>query len=148
MRLGGNDTVNGRRWQRRHQRRRGCRIRSTAATATTRYAAAPAPTAGTYRDDFSSQILCEQQRHAGLRWRLDRRRCGGSERATGGDIDIEGGRLRFNENVDGGEIIERAFNLAGATSAVVSFNYEDDNLGAGQSVTVQARNDTPMLGRR
>ena len=33
-------------------------------------------------------------------------------------------------------------NLTGATSASVSFTYEDDNLGAGQSVTVQAWNAT------
>ncbi|RYZ15249.1 MAG: heme peroxidase [Alphaproteobacteria bacterium] len=62
--------------------------------------------------------------------------------ASGGDIDISGGRLRFGQTVDGGETIERAMNLAGATSATVTFAYEDDNLGAGQSVIVQARNVT------
>ena len=61
---------------------------------------------------------------------------------TAGDIDINGARLRFNQNVDGGETIERAFNLAGATAATLTFAYEDDNLGAGQSVIVQARNVT------
>ncbi len=60
--------------------------------------------------------------------------------ATGGDITVNGGRLQFNQNIDGGETIERALNLAGATAASVSFAYEDDNLGAGQSVIVQARN--------
>ncbi|MBR1266089.1 hypothetical protein JQ629_01040 [Bradyrhizobium sp. AUGA SZCCT0222] len=59
---------------------------------------------------------------------------------TAGDITISGGRLQFNQNVDGGETIERAVNLTGATAASVTFAYEDDNLGAGQSVIVQARN--------
>ncbi len=59
---------------------------------------------------------------------------------TGGDISINGGRLQFNQNVDGGETIQRSINLAGATAATVSFAYEDDNLGAGQSVLVQAWN--------
>jgi hypothetical protein len=59
---------------------------------------------------------------------------------TAGDISINGGRLQFNQNVDGGETIQRSINLAGATAATVSFAYEDDNLGAGQSVLVQAWN--------
>ncbi len=46
----------------------------------------------------------------------------------------------FNSGVDGGETIQRAVNLTGATSASVTFAFEDDNLGAGQSVIVQARN--------
>ena len=61
---------------------------------------------------------------------------------TGGDIEINGGRLRFNQNVDGGETIERAVNLAGATAATLSFTYEDDNLDAGESVIVEALNVT------
>lgn len=60
--------------------------------------------------------------------------------ATSGDIEIDGNRLRFNETVDGGETIERSMNLAGATAATLSFSYEDDNLGVGQSVIVEARN--------
>ncbi|MBR1187294.1 peroxidase family protein [Bradyrhizobium sp. AUGA SZCCT0160] len=60
--------------------------------------------------------------------------------ATGGDIQITGGRLQFNQNVDGGETIERAVNLAGATAASVSFTYQDDDLTAGQTVIVEARN--------
>ena len=61
---------------------------------------------------------------------------------AGGDISINGGRLQFNDGVDGGETIQRSVNLTGATSAAVSFTYEDDSLGAGQSVTVQAWNAT------
>jgi Ca2+-binding RTX toxin-like protein len=61
---------------------------------------------------------------------------------TAGDIEINGNRLRFDENVGGGETIERAMNLTGATAATLTFVFEDDNLGAGQSVLVQARNVT------
>ena len=35
---------------------------------------------------------------------------------------------------------QRAVNLAGATAVTVSFTYEDDNLGTGQSVIVEAWN--------
>ena len=101
---------------------------------------------GAYRDEFSSQTYVGSNGTLAFSagWTEGSVNVGGSETggATGGDIDINGNRLRFNQNVDGGEFIERAVNLAGATSAVVSFNYEDDNLGAGQSVIVQARNVT------
>ncbi|WP_210207834.1 peroxidase family protein [Bosea caraganae] len=62
--------------------------------------------------------------------------------ATGGDITVNGGRLQFSQNVDGGEFVQRSVNLAGAISATVTFAYEDDNLGTGQSVIVQALNLT------
>ncbi|HEV7328881.1 MAG TPA: peroxidase family protein, partial [Bosea sp. (in: a-proteobacteria)] len=61
--------------------------------------------------------------------------------ATGGDISIEGGRLQFNENLDGGEWIQRAFNVAGATSATVQFAFTGDGSVTGtENVTVQAWN--------
>lgn len=63
--------------------------------------------------------------------------------ATGGDISIEGGRLQFNENLDGGEWIQRAFNLTGATSATVQFAFTGDGSVTGtENVTVQAWNHT------
>ncbi len=64
----------------------------------------------------------------------------GATSPSNGDIDINGNRLRFNQNVDGGEIIQRSINLAGATAVTLSFNYEDDDLGTGQSVIVEALN--------
>ena len=39
---------------------------------------------------------------------------------TDGDIDINGGRLRFEEGIDGGETIARAANLTGDNSATLS----------------------------
>jgi Ca2+-binding RTX toxin-like protein len=60
--------------------------------------------------------------------------------ATGGDILINSGRLQFAAGIDGGETIERAINLAGATSASLTFNYEADDLDAGEQILVQAFN--------
>ncbi|HEY8577754.1 MAG TPA: peroxidase family protein [Devosia sp.] len=66
----------------------------------------------------------------------------GANAATSGDITVSNGCLQFNQNIDGGESIERTVNLTGATSATVTFTYEDDNLDGGQTVIVQARNLT------
>ena len=57
---------------------------------------------------------------------------GGNEdtSATGGDIQINaanGSRLHFEEGIDGGEYVQRAFNLSGATSASVQFAYVGDS---------------------
>jgi Ca2+-binding RTX toxin-like protein len=66
----------------------------------------------------------------------------GTSGVAGGDIEIDGSRLRFDENIGGGEIIARAANLAGATTATVSFNYEGDDLDGGEDVVVEAFNGT------
>ena len=66
--------------------------------------------------------------------------------ATDGDIQINaanGSRLHFNENIDGGETIERSFDLSGATSASVQFAFVgDSSLTGGENVTVEAWNHT------
>jgi Ca2+-binding RTX toxin-like protein len=61
---------------------------------------------------------------------------------TAGDINISGGRLRFQGDggIDGGEFISRAANLTGFTSATVTFNWEGDDLDGGENVQVQAWN--------
>jgi Ca2+-binding RTX toxin-like protein len=61
---------------------------------------------------------------------------------TAGDININGGRLRFQGDggIDGGEFISRAANLTGYTSATLSFNWEGDDLDGGENVQVQAWN--------
>jgi len=61
---------------------------------------------------------------------------------TAGDININGGRLRFQEGIDGGETIERAANLTGFNSATLSFAWEGDDLDGGETVSVQAFNGT------
>ena len=58
----------------------------------------------------------------------------------GGDIGIDGGRLRFFEGIDGNEIIQRSISLAGATAATLTFTYQGDDLDAGESVAVEAFN--------
>ncbi|WP_455273620.1 peroxidase family protein [Rhizobium herbae] len=93
----------------------------------------------TYIDNFTSQSYSLNggtENFAGA-WTE-----GGGETASasGGDITVSGGRLQFNQNVDGGEFIQRSVNLAGATTATLTFAYEDDDLGAGQSVIVEALN--------
>nr|CAD6405445.1 heme peroxidase [Rhizobium sp. Q54] len=63
--------------------------------------------------------------------------------ATAGDIQVIGSgagrRLQFNDSIDGGESIFRAFNAAGAAAVTVSFDFEDDSLTGGDQVLVQAR---------
>ncbi len=61
---------------------------------------------------------------------------------TAGDILISGNRLRFQEGIDGGETITRAANLAGYTTATLSFAWEGDDLDGGENVSVQAFNGT------
>ena len=65
--------------------------------------------------------------------------------ATGGDIEIFQGRLRFDENVTGNEIISRSVNLAGLGSVTLSFNYEGDDLDGGENVAVEAWNGTAWV---
>ena len=66
--------------------------------------------------------------------------------ATGGDIEVNPGttgRLHFEQGIDGGELVQRSFNLTGATSASVQFTYVGDtSLTGGDSVSVQAWNHT------
>jgi Ca2+-binding RTX toxin-like protein len=61
---------------------------------------------------------------------------------TGGDININNGRLRFQEGIDGGETIARSANLSGYNSATLSFAWEGDDLDNGETVSVQAFNGT------
>jgi len=95
---------------------------------------------GSYADQFGAQQYSNNNGslNFGGNWTEGGTETGNSP--TGGDIEINGNRLRFDENVTGNETIERAFNAAGATSVTVSFAYEDDNLGAGENLIVQARN--------
>ena len=50
--------------------------------------------------------------------------------AANGDIQINaanGSRLHFEDGIDGGEFVQRVFNLTGATSASVQFSYVGDS---------------------
>ncbi|MDO8981762.1 MAG: peroxidase family protein [Afipia sp.] len=105
---------------------------------------------GTYRDEFGSQAYTNNNGTLSFNgdWIEGSVNVGGSETggATGGDITINtgnGGRLQFNEGVDGGEYIQRAFSLPVAASASVQFTYVGDTSITGtENVTVQAWNHT------
>ncbi|MDH4440131.1 MAG: peroxidase family protein [Rhizobium sp.] len=53
--------------------------------------------------------------------------------ATSGAIQITGGDLRFGENGGDGASITRGLNLSGASSAQLTFNVTDNNIGAGDT---------------
>ncbi|AOO82189.1 peroxidase family protein [Bosea vaviloviae] len=96
---------------------------------------------GTYADNFNVQSYSNSTGTVTLAGSWSETGVGETPTSpTAGDIEINGNRLRFDENTDGGETIQRSINLAGATSATLSFAYEDDNLGAGQNVVVEAWN--------
>lgn len=73
---------------------------------------------------------------------------GGGETTGAGNGDIQinpanGSRLHFEPGIAGGEFIQRAFDLTGATGATVQFAYVGDTgLIGGENVTVQAWNHT------
>ncbi|TPK32407.1 DUF5801 repeats-in-toxin domain-containing protein, partial [Mesorhizobium sp. B2-5-3] len=95
-----------------------------------------APLSGSAADDFSTSGYS-----GGSGWNGGWTESGGeTTNANSGDIQIAGDRLQFNNGIDGGEIIARAVNLAGATAATLTFNYEDDGLGTGQNIVVEAWN--------
>ncbi|HWV22207.1 MAG TPA: peroxidase family protein [Devosia sp.] len=66
----------------------------------------------------------------------------GTASPSGGDVFIDNGRLRFANGADGGETLARAFSLAGASAATLSFDYEADDLDNGETVVVEAFNGT------
>ena len=61
--------------------------------------------------------------------------------AANGQIRINGGQLRFDSGnnlaASNGASVQRVVNLAGATSATLSYNYVETNFDAGETVLVQ-----------
>ncbi|MBT1515796.1 hypothetical protein KIP88_35580 [Bradyrhizobium sp. SRL28] len=99
---------------------------------------------GNYRDEFGSASYTNNNGSVAFTsgWTETN---DGTSSPTAGDIDITGGRLRFEEGTDGGESIQRSFSLAGATAAQLTFTYEPDDLDAGETVTVEAFNGTAWV---
>jgi Ca2+-binding RTX toxin-like protein len=69
---------------------------------------------------------------------------------TGGQIRITGGDLVFrdddNDTGNGGAQIQRTLNLAGATTATISYDYDENSFDAGEIVQVQfAANGTTFI---
>ncbi|MDC9825127.1 peroxidase family protein [Devosia sp. ZB163] len=100
---------------------------------------------GTYADTF--QTVSYSNSNGTVPW-VGGWTEGGGETTdpNAGDIQINtanGSRLHFEEGIDGGEFIQRSFNLTGATSASVQFTYVgDSSLTGTENVTVQAWNHT------
>jgi uncharacterized repeat protein (TIGR01451 family) len=59
----------------------------------------------------------------------------------GGDIEIEQGRLEFQDSTDGGESVQRTADAAGATSITVSYDWTDAGVDDGEGVTAQWSTD-------
>ncbi|KQY26700.1 peroxidase family protein [Rhizobium sp. Root482] len=99
---------------------------------------------GTFEDNFNGNSASYSGNDGSLVFEGAWSETNDSNGASGGDILVAGNnnsrRLQFASTIDGGESIQRSLDLAGFTTATVSFDFEDDSLGAGQSVTVQARN--------
>ncbi|MFP3543913.1 peroxidase family protein [Rhizobium sp. SIMBA_035] len=86
----------------------------------------------TYSDNFDGQISYADNNGSASftgAW-VETNDGGGTGSAAGGDIEIANGRLRFDENINGNEVIARNLNLAGALAATLSFSYEDAGLDA------------------
>jgi Ca2+-binding RTX toxin-like protein len=98
-----------------------------------------APFSGNVRDQFGSQSYNNNNGSVNWAGSWTENDTGG---AFGGDINITGGRLHFGESTDGGETIARSLNLAGATSATLTFDYEEDDRDLGENTVVQAWNST------
>ena len=94
---------------------------------------------GNYREEFgTNSYTTTDSVNATIPWTDDWIETNDGGSPTGGDIEINGNRLRFDESIDGGESIARTVNLAGASSAVLTFDYEDDSLDSTENVVAEA----------
>ena len=98
-------------------------------------------TAGTYRDEFGTTNYNNSS--GTVSWTADSwTETNDTSAGTGGDIEITGGRLSFQDGIDGDEIITREVDLTGATAATLTFTWEDDDVDSGENVIVEAFNGT------
>ncbi len=103
-------------------------------------------TNGQYRDEFTTQVL--NGSHGATSWTAtpwaETGDNGGVNSATAGQILIEaltvGNSMRFGDNGDGAQI-QRAVNLAGVTSATLSYSFNENSFDAGEIVTVTFSDD-------
>ncbi|MBR0692683.1 peroxidase family protein [Bradyrhizobium lablabi] len=100
--------------------------------------ASGAPTSATYADDFNTTALGNSNGTAlwSTPWVEDGDN-GGANPASQGQITIDDGdnSLRLFDNGNGASIT-RTINLAGATTATLSFDYDENSFDAGETVTV------------
>lgn len=98
-------------------------------------------TSGNYREEFgTSSYTGSDTANATVPWTTSWTEGGDNGSATSGEIDIAGGQLTFDGNLDGGETLTRAVDLTGRTTATLTFNYTDDNTGNGENIIVEAWN--------
>jgi Ca2+-binding RTX toxin-like protein len=97
-----------------------------------------------YRDQFGTNAYTNN--NGASNWTGNWTETNDAGGATGGDINVAGGRLQFVAGTDGDEAIARAVNLTGVTRATLSFNWQGDDLDNGETVSVQVRNTTDPNG--
>ncbi len=89
------------------------------------------------RDEFGTAAY--NNNNGTANWGGNWTEVGDDTSATTGEMLVTGGRLNFNGNIDGGETITRAVDLTGASSATLSFDYEE-GMDSGEDVVVEAWN--------
>ncbi|MBB3302951.1 Ca2+-binding RTX toxin-like protein [Rhizobium sp. BK077] len=98
--------------------------------------------AGNYLEQFATQSYTGNDTAGTTAWTTSWTETNDGGSPTGGDIEINGGRLRFDQNITGNESITRSVNLTGVSTAILSFDYQDDELDDGENVVVEAFNGT------
>ncbi len=93
-----------------------------------------------YRDTFTANAYTNN--NGASAWGGNWIETGDTGGATGGDVSVAGGRLQFLTGTDGDEALARAVNLTGVTRAILTFDWEADDLDGGETVAVQVRNTT------
>lgn len=88
---------------------------------------------GQYRDDFSPSNYTGSD--GTTPWTSSWIESSDTGGATGGDVLVTEGQLRFDENGNGASI-QRSLNLAGATTARISYTVAESGLDQGDTVTV------------
>ena len=99
-------------------------------------------TNGNYRETFAADSYSGTNSDGTIPWTTNWDETNDDDSDDGGDIEIVSfngsNQLRFDDSTDGGESISRAVNLAGRASATLTFDYIDDDTGAGQNIVVEA----------
>ena len=91
------------------------------------------------RDEFGTAAYNNNGPNNTANWSGNWTETDDNDNATSGEIQITGGVLDFDGDIDGGETLSRAVNLTGATSATLTFDYVEGN-DSGENIVVEAWN--------
>ena len=91
------------------------------------------------RDEFGTAAYNNNGPNNTANWSGNWTETDDNNNATSGEIQITGGVLDFDGDIDGGETLSRAVNLTGATSATLTFDYVEGN-DSGENIVVEAWN--------